>query len=84
MQGDDEDPGILPISLKDIFRQIEMKKETMKFFVWISYLEIYEEKLKDLLDNAVKKLDIMNDDKVKIFLFSCICSQKLKFINLKI
>jgi hypothetical protein len=52
MQGDDEDPGILPVGLKDIFRQIEAKKEQMKYFVWISYLEIYAEKLKDLLDTS--------------------------------
>lgn len=66
MQGDDEDPGILPVGLKDIFRQIEAKKEQMKYFVWISYLEIYAEKLKDLLDTSQKKLDIINDEKVTV------------------
>ncbi|KAF7683424.1 Kinesin-like protein KIN-7N [Astathelohania contejeani] len=45
MLGTEADPGIIKLSLEEIF------KEKQKFFIEISYLEIYNEKLIDLINS---------------------------------
>lgn len=47
MKGTHTNPGIIPLSLKDIFKKIENEKLTAK--VDISYIEIYNEDIIDLL-----------------------------------
>lgn len=65
MQGRQEDPGVLPISLQDLFRTMEKRENTHSYAVWVSYLEIYNEKLCDLLNPEQQNLKITDDPKVQ-------------------
>lgn len=47
MLGTAEQPGVLPCALRDVFRHIE--QAPFQFRVWVSYLEIYNESIHDLL-----------------------------------
>jgi len=61
-----EDPndlhGVIPKTLRHIFGCIDGAKDGMKFLVRCSYLEIYNEKIKDLLDSTKHKKG-PNEDK---------------------
>ncbi|CAD5219598.1 unnamed protein product [Bursaphelenchus okinawaensis] len=61
MQGDDKVQaarGIIPRTFEQIFESIAVVSET-KFLVHVSYLEIYNEEIRDLLgENRQQKLDI--------------------------
>ncbi|ODQ77876.1 hypothetical protein BABINDRAFT_163251 [Babjeviella inositovora NRRL Y-12698] len=48
MQGSDEHPGVIPLSIAEIFGHI-VRDATKEYKVCVSYLEIYNEKLIDLL-----------------------------------
>ena len=48
MMGNDDEPGIIPQAVKDIFEYIQ-NDPSREFLLRISYLEIYNETLKDLL-----------------------------------
>ena len=59
MQGpdieDDELKGIIPRMVQDIFDTIQTSKENEEFLVQVSYLEIYRERICDLIDSNSKK-----------------------------
>jgi kinesin family protein 5 len=62
-----EDPdkqGIIPRMVKTVFDKIENASEDIEFTVKISMIEIYMEKIKDLLDSTKTNLKI-HEDKVK-------------------
>ncbi|XP_033751505.1 LOW QUALITY PROTEIN: kinesin-like protein KIF27 [Pecten maximus] len=62
----EEEYGIIPRALKEIFDTIEVNiKKTKKFLVKVSYIEIYKEELQDLLDTetSYKDLHVREDDK---------------------
>ena len=64
MEGDLSNPvqfGVIPRSTDAIFRALN-KKKIESFRVSCSYLEIYNEELRDLLadTNSMTKLEIMN------------------------
>ncbi len=48
LSGDDDEPGIIPRSMKDVFRYIK-HNETREYLLRCSYLEIYNETIHDLL-----------------------------------
>ncbi|XP_070496798.1 uncharacterized protein [Chironomus tepperi] len=48
MMGTDDEPGIIPLTVKEIFKQIELN-EDREFLIRIGYIEIYNEKIYDLL-----------------------------------
>lgn len=48
MMGTDPEPGIIPLCVNEIFNQIEQIKDR-EFLVRIGYIEIYNEKIYDLL-----------------------------------
>jgi centromeric protein E len=50
MMGDDNNPGIIPLTVREIFQQIEGIEDRV-FLVRIGYIEIYNEKVFDLLDD---------------------------------
>lgn len=51
MMGTGENPGIIPRLCSSIFEKIEkLSSDTLAFKVEVSYLEIYNEKVRDLLD----------------------------------
>ncbi|KAF6136889.1 hypothetical protein GIB67_018928 [Kingdonia uniflora] len=57
MNGSEKDPGIIQLAVKDIFLNIQMMA-TREFLLRVSYMEIYNEELNDLLAPDDKKLQI--------------------------
>jgi hypothetical protein len=47
---DEEEQGLCPRSVCDIFKYMEQADEGMEFSVVVSFVEIYQEKVRDLLD----------------------------------
>jgi hypothetical protein len=65
MMGSPEDKGIIPRISADIFQAVDDKLENsrsgdgqMKCLITVSYLEIYNETIKDLLNPSDKQLRI--------------------------
>jgi hypothetical protein len=61
---DDADQGIIPRVIHDLFARIERAQHNCQFEVFVSYIEIYNETLKDLLHPATspKQISIREDD----------------------
>ena len=59
MRGTDESPGLIPLTISEIFKQTMAKCDSENSWkVTCSYLEIYNESVNDLLDSRKKNLDI--------------------------
>ena len=56
MKGDSKNEGIISLSIKEIFSNLE--KSINKFTIKVSYIEIYNETVNDLLDTSKKNLEI--------------------------
>ncbi|XP_077444270.1 kinesin-like protein KIF18A [Stigmatopora argus] len=52
MLGTPNDPGVMYRTLKDLFKRMDDAKEEKEFSVAVSYLEVYNEQIRDLLANA--------------------------------
>jgi len=68
MLGSPNNPGILPCTLNDIFISINKKKEFSEniiYNIYCSYIEIYNEKINDLLNNS-SNLRLIEDKKYGI------------------
>lgn len=71
MSGNDDHPGIIPHLHQDLFRSIqEQTSDSVKFLVVVSYLEIYNEVIKDLLNPTDKRLRIREHPSTGIFVES--------------
>ncbi|XP_075480653.1 kinesin-like protein KIN-7N [Primulina tabacum] len=57
MTGTENDPGIIHRAVKDLFANIK-KSSNRKFVISVSYMEIYNEEIIDLLAAEKKKLEI--------------------------
>ena len=65
-----EDPalkGIIPRMVSTIFEQVENADENVEFLVTVSYIEIYMEKIRDLLNPTQDNLPV-RENKVRTFL----------------
>ena len=60
--------GVIPNAFDHIFGFIKTEGESRKFFLRCSFVEIYNEEVRDLLGNKDKKLDIREDPKKGTFL----------------
>ncbi|EPS70575.1 hypothetical protein M569_04185, partial [Genlisea aurea] len=60
MHGDQRSPGIIPLAVKDAFGIIQ-ETPTREFLLRVSYLEIYNEVVNDLLNPAGQNLRIRED-----------------------
>jgi centromeric protein E len=60
MMGDTENPGIVPLTVHEIFQQIE-NIEDREFLLRVGYIEIYNEKIFDLLDEKKKECTRMKE-----------------------
>ncbi|GAB2233098.1 hypothetical protein Droror1_Dr00002313 [Drosera rotundifolia] len=60
MHGDQRSPGIIPLAVKDAFSIIQ-EMPTREFLLRVSYLEIYNEVVNDLLNPAGQNLRIRED-----------------------
>lgn len=58
MEGTGDDIGIIPRSFSKIFEMIKQKSKNTSYLVRVSYLEIYLEKIRDLL-NKTKELNYL-------------------------
>jgi 3,4-dihydroxy-2-butanone 4-phosphate synthase len=80
MMGDAESKGIIPQLNEDLFEKLALKLEQMeaaalqqdsnaktKFMVTVSFLEVYNEDIKDLLNPSDKKLKIHENPKLGIY-----------------
>ena len=58
MMGSLEISGVIPLTLDDLFRFMDEQKEETTFKVSMQYTEIYNEKIKDLLNPSDAQLDV--------------------------
>ncbi|XP_070245128.1 kinesin-like protein KIF19 isoform X3 [Bos mutus] len=63
MLGTDHEPGIYVRTLNDLFRAIEETSDDMEYEVSVSYLEIYNEMIRDLLNPSLGYLELREDSK---------------------
>ena len=80
MMGIVNDPnlkGIIPNAFSHIFGFIKTEGESKRFLVRCSFVEIYNEEVRDLLGDSTKKLDIREDPKKGTFV------KDLTYINIK-
>ncbi|CAA0827674.1 Kinesin motor family protein [Striga hermonthica] len=60
MHGDQTSPGIIPLAIKDVFSIIQ-ETPGREFLLRVSYLEIYNEVINDLLDPTAQNLRVRED-----------------------
>jgi len=65
---DEEHMGIIPWMVWHIFTKIETSSEDIEFTVKVSMIEIYLEKIRDLLDPKKFNLEIWEDKKIGIYI----------------
>ncbi|XP_072501690.1 kinesin-like protein KIF19 [Notamacropus eugenii] len=63
MLGTDKDPGIYIWTLNDLFCAIEETNNDVEYEVSMSYLEIYNEMIRDLLNPSMRYLELREDSK---------------------
>lgn len=61
MTGSRDDPGITPRVVDAIFRAIEAAPDTSEFTLRVSYMEVYMERVRDLLNPVATNLNIRQD-----------------------
>jgi centromeric protein E len=64
MLGSQDIPGVLPCAIRDIFNGIKADRENNEYNVWVSYMEIYNEAINDLLAPGKTNLKIKDDPNV--------------------
>jgi kinesin family protein 5 len=68
MQGPDisdrETQGIIPRMVRTVFNRIDNASEKIEFIVKVQMIEIYNEKIKDIIDTTKDNLKI-NEDPIK-------------------
>lgn len=62
MLGIEETPGNMVLTLKELFKKIDLNSSDREYNVKLSYLEIYNENIRDLLSNTSEEnLDLRED-----------------------
>ncbi|XP_076365661.1 kinesin-like protein KIF19 isoform X2 [Tachypleus tridentatus] len=61
MVGTDEDPGIMVRALSDLFKEVRNNSDATSYEVKMSYLEVYNENIRDLLNSHSGQLDLRED-----------------------
>lgn len=65
MLGDEQHPGIMVLAIREIFKEIE-SSQNQQFLLRIGYIEIYNEKLYDLLDTSNTDLKIQEKSRGEV------------------
>jgi len=60
VRGNQSSPGIIPLALQALFNEIT-KSPHKKFTLQVSFLELYNESINDLLDTTNQNLDLKED-----------------------
>ena len=63
MLGTGENPGIMPRSILDLFEYIE-RENSLDFKIVISYIEVYNETLRDLRTSSDDSINLRDDPKL--------------------
>lgn len=61
MLGTVENPGIMILTLDELFKLINEWSDEREFQIKLSYLEIYNEMIRDLINVSTDMLDIRED-----------------------
>lgn len=61
MLGNEDNPGIMPLTLQELFNKIEEYSSEREYKVKLWYIEIYNENIRDLLSNTDEYLDLRED-----------------------
>ena len=61
MLGPQNDLGIMGRSVQELFRQIELNSNEREYKLKISYIEVYNEIIRDLLSGSNTPLDMRED-----------------------
>jgi hypothetical protein len=64
MCGSEEEPGIMILAARDIFRACVEKKDAYRTYVRVSYVEVYNNQLRDLL--VERAADAKNDGELEL------------------
>jgi kinesin family protein 18/19 len=64
MLGTEDDPGIMMLSIDELFKSIEDYSAERDYMLKVSYVEVYNENIKDLLveKNNDESLDLREDN----------------------
>lgn len=68
---DEQHRGIIPRVMDEVFDLIDECDENVEFKIKVSMLEIYNEKIKDLLDPTKNNLKIKESKKTGIYVDGC-------------
>lgn len=63
MIGSETDPGIMTSTTSEIFKLINSRKDQNTFKVTVSFLEIYNETIRDLIMKSTETLELREDPK---------------------
>jgi kinesin family protein 18/19 len=61
MLGNEENPGIMLLTLQELFNKISSNSMIRDYNVKLLYIEIYNENIRDLLSNTDEYLDLRED-----------------------
>lgn len=67
MMGDQESPGVIPRAIEDVFAYIQENSNQREFLLRVSYLEIYNETIRDLLSPENQDLKLHEDKQRGIY-----------------
>ncbi|KAI9282238.1 kinesin motor domain-containing protein [Sporodiniella umbellata] len=65
--GTEKEPGVIPKAVKEVFSYIEEDTSGREYLLRVSYMEIYNEKIKDLLEKVDTYPDIVEDKKKGVY-----------------
>ncbi|KAG0734882.1 hypothetical protein G6F23_012001 [Rhizopus arrhizus] len=65
--GTEKEPGVIPRAVEEVFSYIEEDTSGREYLLRVSYMEIYNERIKDLLTTEDKNPDIVEDKKKGIY-----------------
>ena len=61
MLGTEDNPGIMFLTLKDLFHRMKDFKVDRKYTIKVSFLEIYNEQIRDIIMVGSDVLDLRED-----------------------
>jgi centromeric protein E len=60
MTGTRDSPGLIPMAIADCFRYVKRSQESREYLIRISYLEVYKEVIRDLLNPSVQPVRLFD------------------------
>lgn len=61
MMGQPDSLGVMGLTLSELFEEIDKNKSDREYIVKVSYLEVYNENIRDLLTSEDTNLDLRED-----------------------